>query len=122
MDLFLGVAGAVHGFMAVALGAFAAHGLKTRLAPDMLAVFETGARYQMYHALAILLVLALKPQLASAWADRAGIGFAAGAVIFSGSLYFLALSSVKGVGAITPFGGILLLFGWTALVVGFIKR
>ena len=93
-------------FLAVALGAFAAHGLKTRLTPDMLAVFETGVRYQAYHALALLaLGVARGP-------DKAGWCFLAGIVVFSGSLYLLALTGERRLGMITPIGGVLFLAGW----------
>ena len=105
--------GAIHGFIAVAAGAFAAHGLKAKLTPDMLAVFETGARYQMYHALALFAV---------AWAlgqgmrvEAAGWAFTAGIVLFSGSLYALALTGMKQLGFITPFGGLTFLAGWVLL-------
>lgn len=90
----------------VALGAFGAHGLKNRLSPEMLAVFETGVRYQAYHALAILLVAALRGP------DRAAWCFLGGIVVFSGSLYALALTGVRWLGAVTPVGGLLFLAGW----------
>jgi len=90
----------------VALGAFAAHGLKARLAPDMLVVFETGVRYQAYHALALLLLAALRGP------DKAGWCFVAGIAVFSGSLYVLALTGEKRLGMITPIGGVLFLAGW----------
>ncbi len=115
MDRLLYVAGAVAGFLAVALGAFAAHGLKARLSSDMLAVFETGARYQMYHAFALFVA-------AWGWArwqarafSTAGLLFAAGIVLFSGSLYALALSGLKWLGAVTPVGGLAFLAGWVCL-------
>ena len=107
--------------MGVALGAFAAHGLKARLAPDMLAVFETAVRYQMYHVFALC---------AAAWGWArwqhrsfavAGWLFAAGIVIFSGSLYVLALGGVRWLGAITPFGGLAFLVGWLCLIVGAVR-
>jgi uncharacterized membrane protein YgdD (TMEM256/DUF423 family) len=93
-------------FLTVALGAFGAHGLKTRLAPEMLAIFETGVRYQAYHALGLLALAALKGP------DRAGWCFLVGIVLFSGSLYALALTGVRWLGAITPIGGVLFLVGW----------
>ena len=108
--------GAVAGFLGVGLGAFGAHGLRSRLSPDMLAIFETGVRYQMYHALALLAVAAI---IARAGGARllvaAGWCFAAGIVLFSGSLYALALTGVSILGAVTPFGGLAFLAGWACL-------
>lgn len=111
------VLGAVSGFIGVAAGAFGAHALKARLAPDLLAVFETGVRYQMYHALALLAVA----WAASRWPGRtvtfSGFCFVAGTVLFSGSLYLLALTGLRGLGAVTPFGGVLFLAGWLLLAL-----
>lgn len=112
--LWLGLA-AISGFLAVALGAFGAHALKTRLTPEMLAVWRTGVDYQFYHALALLLLGMLARQTPSGTLDLAGGCFAAGIVLFSGSLYALALSEVRVLGAITPFGGLLFLAGWLLL-------
>jgi len=103
------------GFLGVALGAFGAHGLRTRLGPEMLAVFETGVRYQMYHALALLVLGALAPGIAGRLATAAGWSFTAGIVLFSGSLYLLALTDVRILGAITPLGGVAFLIGWACL-------
>jgi len=92
--------------------------LRNRLSPDMLAVFETGVRYQMYHALAILIVAAATGHFGNArLLGAAGWTFTAGVVLFSGSLYALALSDVRILGAITPIGGLLFLAGWAMLVV-----
>jgi len=107
--------GALMGFLGVALGAFGAHGLRTRLGPEMLAVFETGVRYQMYHALALLVLGALAPGIAGRLATAAGWSFTAGIVLFSGSLYLLALTDVRILGAITPLGGVAFLIGWACL-------
>jgi uncharacterized membrane protein YgdD (TMEM256/DUF423 family) len=107
--------GALMGFLGVALGAFGAHGLRTRLGPEMLAVFETGVRYQMYHALALLALGALTPSIAGRLATAAGWSFTAGIVLFSGSLYLLALTDVRILGAITPLGGVAFLIGWACL-------
>ncbi len=113
--LFAG-AGAVSGLIAVALGAFGAHGLRQRLSADMLAVFETGVRYQVYHALALFAVAwAVSRWTSSPQAIWAGWLFIAGTVIFSGSLYILATSGVRWLGAITPVGGICFLAGWLSL-------
>ena len=104
---------AAFGFLAVALGAFGAHGLKDLLTRnDMLAVWQTAALYHLVHSVAMLVLAAREPLQAWAWWL-----FAAGVVVFSGSLYALALSNVKMLGAITPFGGVCLLGGWLALVI-----
>ena len=99
---------AINGGLAVMAGAFAAHGLKAHLTADALSVFETGARYQMYHALAMALA-AIVP------ARRAAMAFLAGIVLFSGSLYVLALTGMTLLGAITPIGGLCLIAGWGLL-------
>lgn len=110
--------GALAGFLAVAFGAFGAHGLRARLTPEMLAVFETGARYQMYHALALVLTAATIGRMGDArLLVIAGWCFAAGIVLFSGSLYALALSGVTMLGAITPLGGVAFLVGWASLAI-----
>ena len=98
MDRTFLLVGALAGFLGVALGAFGAHGLRARLGPEMLAVFETGVRYQMYHAIAILIV-ALAAARLDGWLIRtAGWSFALGIVLFSGSLYVLALSGLRWLG------------------------
>lgn len=106
---------AASGFIAVAAGAFGAHALKARLAPDLLAAFDTGARYQMVHALALLAVA----WAAQRWPGRAivasGWCFIGGTLLFSGSLYLLAATGVRGFGLATPFGGVLFLAGWWLL-------
>ncbi len=115
MDRVFFVIGSLSAFLAVALGAFGAHGLKERLAPEMLAVFETGVRYQMYHALALLAVAWACTRWPGAVVNASGWLFVAGTVIFSGSLYVLALSGVRWLGAITPIGGLAFLGGWLCL-------
>lgn len=110
--------GALAAFAGVALGAFGAHGLRTRLSPEMLAVFETGVRYQMYHALALLLTAAAMGRMGDArLLVIAGWLFVAGIVLFSGSLYALTLSGVSMLGAITPIGGLAFLIGWACLAL-----
>jgi uncharacterized membrane protein YgdD (TMEM256/DUF423 family) len=104
--------------LAVAFGAFGAHALKSRLSPDLLATFEVGVRYQMYHALALLAVAWACTRWPGPWVAASGWLFAAGIVVFSGSLYVLALSGMRWLGAITPLGGILLLAGWLCLAWG----
>lgn len=111
--------GAILAFAAVALGAFGAHALKSRLAPDMAAVWQTAVLYHGWHALALVgagLFLMQRPDAAAIAA--AGWLFLAGVVLFSGSLYVLALSGVRGFGAVTPFGGLAFLAGWAAFAWG----
>ena len=117
MDKTFLLVGAFAAFLAVGLGAFGAHGLRGRLSPDMLNVFETGVRYHMYHALAILLVGVIVARLDGWLVRTAGWLFAGGIVAFSGSLYALSISGVTALGAITPIGGVLFLLGWAFLVV-----
>jgi uncharacterized membrane protein YgdD (TMEM256/DUF423 family) len=112
--LFFGI-GCISAFLAVALGAFGAHALKNSLSPEMLATFEVGVRYQMYHALALLAVAWTCTRWPGATVNASGWLFAAGTVLFSGSLYVLALSGVRWLGAITPLGGIAFLAGWLCL-------
>ena len=117
MDRTFLLVGALAGAMGVALGAFAAHGLRGRLSPDMLAVFETGVRYHMYHALAILLTSAIMGRVTGRLIVAAGWLFTAGIVLFSGSLYLLATTGVTILGAITPLGGVAFLLGWACLAI-----
>jgi uncharacterized membrane protein YgdD (TMEM256/DUF423 family) len=118
MDRTFLLIGAVLGFLGVAFGAFGAHALKARLSPEMLAVFETGVRYQMYHAFAVLIVAAGIGHIGNArLLVMAGWFFFAGILLFSGSLYALALTSVGILGAITPVGGLLFLIGWACLAL-----
>jgi uncharacterized membrane protein YgdD (TMEM256/DUF423 family) len=117
MDRIFAALGAASGFVGVGAGAFGAHALKARLTPDLLAVFETGARYQMFHALALLGVAWAITRWPGRTAVASGWCFVAGTVIFSGSLYLLALTSVRSFGAITPVGGVLFLAGWLLLAL-----
>jgi len=107
--------GALAAGSGVALGAFGAHGLRARLSPELLAVFETGVRYQIYHALGLIAVAWAAARAPSPWASAAGWLFAAGIVVFSGSLYLLALTGARWLGAITPLGGLAFLAGWACL-------
>jgi uncharacterized membrane protein YgdD (TMEM256/DUF423 family) len=115
MQRWLVFLGALNGLVAVAAGAFAAHGLKARLAPDLLAIFETGARYQMYHALALVLIGLAAAQRPTPLLGWSGGAMLAGIVIFSGSLYALALTGIRALGAVTPLGGVAFLVGWALL-------
>jgi uncharacterized membrane protein YgdD (TMEM256/DUF423 family) len=117
MDRLFVTVAALSGLIGVAAGAFGAHALRERLSPENLAVFETAARYQMYHALALM---------AAAWASTRWPGpviqwsgwlFIIGTVLFSGSLYALALSGVRWLGAITPLGGLAFMAGWLCLAL-----
>ncbi|HSZ73263.1 MAG TPA: DUF423 domain-containing protein [Rhizomicrobium sp.] len=114
MNLWLGIA-AINGFLAVAAGAFGAHGLQTRLDPHAMSVFETGARYHMYHALAMGLAAFAMRNNTTVPAQTAAAFFLAGIMLFSGSLYMLALTGNRALGIVTPFGGLAFLAGWAAL-------
>ena len=106
---------ALFGLTGVALGAFAAHGLRARLSPEYLAVFQTGVLYQLIHALALLGVGALALHWRSRLLGAAGVLFVAGILLFSGSLYLLTLSGIGKLGIVTPFGGVSFLAGWLCL-------
>ncbi|MGP1375287.1 MAG: DUF423 domain-containing protein [Almyronema sp.] len=116
--IFLVLAAVLAG-LAVAGGAFGAHALKNQLAVRSLEIFETGIRYQMYHALGLLAVgiLGVQGSASSGWLTAAGWGFGLGVLIFSGSLYALSLSGIKWWGAITPLGGVAFIVGWACLAI-----
>jgi uncharacterized membrane protein YgdD (TMEM256/DUF423 family) len=115
MERFLFAAGSVAALLGVALGAFGAHALRDRLAPDLLAIYETGVRYHFYHALALLAAAYAAGRWPDGSAALAGWLFAAGLVLFSGSLYVLAVTGVRWLGAITPLGGVAFIAGWAVL-------
>lgn len=109
---------ALNGFLAVALGAFGAHGLKQRLSADLLAVYQTGVQYHFYHTLALFLVAALMLHLPQSTSLRwSALLFCIGMSVFSGSLYVLSITGVRWLGAITPIGGVAFLAGWIVLAV-----
>ncbi len=110
--------GAVLAALGVAAGAFGAHALRTRLSPEMLAVYETGVRYQLIHALALLATAWAVTRWPSRAIPLAGWLFVAGIVLFSGSLYVLCLSGVRTFGAVTPLGGLAFIAGWLLLAWG----
>lgn len=110
--------GAVFGALGVAAGSFGAHGLKGWLSPEMLVVFETGVRYHLVHALALLAVAWASTRWTSAAIRAAGWLFVAGILVFSGSLYVLTLTGIRAFGAITPFGGVAFIAGWLLLAWG----
>jgi uncharacterized membrane protein YgdD (TMEM256/DUF423 family) len=120
MDRTFLALGAISAAISVAAGAFGAHALKARLSPDLLAIFETGARYEMYHALGLVAAAwaAARAPAAAAWA---GWLFVAGTVLFSGSLYALALTGIRGLGAVTPLGGVAFIAGWIALAIAALR-
>jgi uncharacterized membrane protein YgdD (TMEM256/DUF423 family) len=107
--------GSILALLAVGLGAFGAHGLRGRLAPEMLDVFETGVRYHMYHALGLLAVAWACSRWPATPPTAAGWLFVAGIAVFSGSLYLLALTGQRWLGAFTPLGGLAFLLGWAVL-------
>jgi uncharacterized membrane protein YgdD (TMEM256/DUF423 family) len=113
---------ALNGLIAVAAGAFAAHGLSARLDAHMLEVFETGARYHMYHALAVGLTALFMRDGGDGKLTTAAAGFLTGIILFSGSLYALALTGISMLGVITPLGGVAFLLGWTFLAWAALKR
>lgn len=111
--------GAVFAFLSVALGAFGAHALKKRLSEDMLAVYEKGVTYEMYHAFALIAAgIVLRMGIGTQMMHIAGWLFVIGIFLFSGSLYLLSLSGKRALGAITPLGGICFLAGWVLFILG----
>ena len=113
--------GSASAFLAVAAGAFGAHALRRRLDESLLAAFETGVRYQMYHALALLAVAWVLDRWGGGLVAASGWLFVAGTVIFSGSLYLLALTGQRMFGAVTPLGGVAFLAGWLLLLIGVLR-
>jgi len=109
------ILGCFFALTSVAAGAFGAHALRARLPQDLLGIFETGARYQMYHAVALLAAAWASSQWESGFSTAAGWLFTLGILVFSGSLYILSLTGIRWLGAITPFGGVALLAGWLCL-------
>lgn len=120
MKLWLSVA-AFSGFLAVVFGAFGAHGLANRATPEELNAFEIGARYHMYHALALLAVAWLATQGESTLVTAAGWAFVAGIVLFSGSLYVLGITGSRALVLVTPMGGVAFMIGWLCLLVRALK-
>jgi uncharacterized membrane protein YgdD (TMEM256/DUF423 family) len=116
MDRVFLALGALSAFVGVAAGAFGAHALRRRLSAEMLAVFEIGVRYQMYHALALLVVAIAFGLQPNGLLTISGWCFVLGTIVFSGSLYALSLSGKRWLGAITPIGGIAFLAGWLSLL------
>lgn len=121
MNLML-AAGAFTSGLGVVLGAFGAHFLKGKLSMEMLAVFEVGVRYQIYHGLALCLLGVLALHYSSMYLNYSGMSFLLGIVLFSGSLYALALTEIRAFGAITPIGGLLFILGWGLFLAGSLSR
>jgi uncharacterized membrane protein YgdD (TMEM256/DUF423 family) len=121
MDRTFAALGALSALLAVAAGAFGAHALRARLSAEMLAIFETGARYQMYHALGLVAVAWASTRWPGSLTTSAGWLFVLGTVLFSGSLYALSLSGVRQLGAITPLGGLSFIAGWACLAAGVLR-
>jgi uncharacterized membrane protein YgdD (TMEM256/DUF423 family) len=115
MDRLFFALGSLSALLGVALGAFAAHGLKARLAPELLVTFEVGVRYQMYHAFALIAVAWACTRWPGAVVNASGWLFLAGTVLFSGSLYVLSLTGLRWLGAVAPVGGLAFLAGWACL-------
>ena len=113
---------AVFLFLAVAWGAFGAHALKTRLEPDMMQAFQTGVQYHFYHALGLLLVGVVALNNPSRRIGLSALFLALGIILFSGSLYVMATTGIKGLGIVTPFGGVSFLAGWAMLLAAVLKK
>jgi len=116
------IAGALLMALGVLLGAFGAHALKARLTPEMLTIYHTGVDYHFYHALGLLLIGLTGFHIQSKWLNRAGVLLIAGIILFSGSLYIIALTGIKSLGMITPVGGLAFVAGWICLAAAFWKR
>lgn len=118
MDKLFFLIGAISAGLAVVLGAFGAHALRDRLTPELLDTFETGVRYEIYHAFAILIVALALTRWQSNLVGYAGWAFLVGTILFSGSLYLLALTGMRWLGAVTPIGGVAFIAGWVLLAIG----
>jgi uncharacterized membrane protein YgdD (TMEM256/DUF423 family) len=117
------IAATASGFLSVAIGAFGAHGLKGKLPANLMSAFDTAVQYQAIHTLAILAACLLSLQFGRGiWFQYAGVGFLIGIVLFSGSLYGLALTNLRWLGPVTPIGGLFFLGGWALLLVATIKH
>jgi uncharacterized membrane protein YgdD (TMEM256/DUF423 family) len=121
MERWFFILGSLSGLIAVAAGAFGAHTLRDHISADLLATFETGVRYQMYHALALLAVAWAATRWTNSLTSVAGWLFVAGTLIFSGSLYALSLTGARWLGAITPLGGVAFISGWLCLALAALR-
>jgi uncharacterized membrane protein YgdD (TMEM256/DUF423 family) len=122
MERLFVIIGALSGAIGVAAGAFGAHALRARLEPRLLEVFETGARYQMYHAIAMLAAAWVVTRFPGSLANASGWLFLAGTLLFSGSLYAMAFTGIRALGAITPLGGVCFIAGWACLALAAMRR
>ena len=122
MERLFVIIGALSGAIGVAAGAFGAHALRARLEPRLLEVFETGARYQMYHAIAMWAAAWIVTRFPGSLANASGWLFLAGTVLFSGSLYAMAFTGIRALGAITPLGGVCFIAGWGCLALAAMRR
>jgi uncharacterized membrane protein YgdD (TMEM256/DUF423 family) len=116
------VIGSLFALLSIAAGAFGSHLLKSKLSSDYLNVFEVAIRYQMYHALALVVIALLMNISHSPWLDKAGWSFIIGVFLFSGSLYTLVLFNIKQLGMVTPFGGLSLILGWFFLILAGLSK
>jgi uncharacterized membrane protein YgdD (TMEM256/DUF423 family) len=121
MDRTFFALGALAALVGVAAGAFGAHGLRDRLDADMLAIFEVGVRYQMYHAFALVVAAWAASRWPGALVTAGGWCFVVGILVFSGSLYLLTFTGIRWLGAITPFGGVAFLAGWLCLALAALR-
>lgn len=121
MDRLFLIIAAFSGAVSVGAGAFGAHALRARLEPRLLEVFQTGAQYQMYHALALVGVAWVASRWPGSLSTASGWLFVAGTVLFSGSLYAMALTGVRALGAITPLGGVCFIAGWVTLALAVMR-
>jgi uncharacterized membrane protein YgdD (TMEM256/DUF423 family) len=122
MERLFVIIGALSGAIGVAAGAFGAHALRARVEPRLLEVFETGARYQMYHAIAMLAAAWVVTRYPGSLANASGWLFLAGTVLFSGSLYAMTFTGIRALGAITPLGGVCFIAGWGCLALAAMRR
>jgi uncharacterized membrane protein YgdD (TMEM256/DUF423 family) len=122
MDRIFFAVGAVMGALGVAFGAFGAHGLRARVTPDLLRIWETGAHYHLIHALALCAAAYAIQRFPGGLSIAAAWCFLLGIALFSGSLYLLAFTGIRALGAITPFGGVLFIAGWVLLAIAALKR
>ena len=122
MERLFVIIGALSGAIGVAAGAFGAHALRARLEPRLLEVFETGARYQMYHAIAMVAAAWVVTRFPGSLANASGWLFLAGTLLFSGSLYAMAFTGIRALGAITPLGGVCFIAGWACLALAALRR
>jgi uncharacterized membrane protein YgdD (TMEM256/DUF423 family) len=122
MSRHLIVIAGIFGLLAVVIGAFGAHGLKNRLAPDLMSAYQTGVQYHFYHALALLACgILMRTGIDNSAMRISGYAFIAGIILFSGSLYVLAVTGLRWLGAITPLGGVAFIAGWLFLILGVLR-